>query len=276
MTKAPARGLSSACLGADFGPALLPQIAAAGFVYLELLPMPTPGPGDLAAVELLGRQVRAAGLIPWTLHAPFGRPCNLAAREEAARREALGAMTAAFEQAAAYGAELVVVHSGYYDPAAEVRETALLRAVRSYNELVKRASQRGLKLALEYLPPKPEDLGSSVAELLWLQRLIDGDVYFCADVNHMNVAGELTAEALRALAPSLQTTHLSDNDGKQERHWLPGAGVIDWAALRTLLQEVGYTGPWLLEADNLTATDAADRLQQLGAAARLVTGLQEP
>ena len=26
----------------------------------------------------------------------------------------------------------------------------------------------------------------------------------------------------------LVTTHLSDNDGLEDRHWLPGHGIIDW------------------------------------------------
>lgn len=219
-------GMSSACLGEAFGPEALPLMAAHGLTYLEIFPMDLPEWQAPAALASLGEQARAAGLVTWSLHAPFGHRVNLAAADETLRREAVGAVTGALEQAEALGATYVIVHAGYCRPGEEQRETALLRTVRSVNELFKRASQRGLKLAIEYLPPKPEDLTSSAAELLWLANLVDGDIYFCADVNHINLSEDL-CEAVRALAERLVTTHLSDNDGVAEGHWLPGQGVID-------------------------------------------------
>jgi sugar phosphate isomerase/epimerase len=43
------------------------------------------------------------------------------------------------------------------------------------------------------------------------------------------------------------TLHVSDYDGIDERHWLPGEGCIDWQALRAALCEVGYDGVWMYE-----------------------------
>lgn len=260
-------GLSSACLGADFTLDSLPHVAQAGFTHLEVFPMGVPWLQTLPDFELLGQRARDCGLVTWSLHAPFGYHIAVAAADEIQRREAVGAITAALDQAQALGAGLVIVHPGYYDPQTEEREAALVRAVRSFNELWKRASQRGLKLALEYLPPKPEDLGSSSAELLWLRDLIDGDIGFCLDVNHANLPEDLL-ETVRRLAPSLLTTHLSDNDGHEEKHWLPGAGGIDWPALVDALDEAGYEGPLLLESGNFAADTLEQKLAALAQAAQ--------
>lgn len=260
-------GLSSSCLGNDFSLDALPRIAQAGLTHLEVFTMDHPWLQTLQDFERLGQQARASGLVTWSLHAPFGYQIAVAAADEIQRREAVGTLTAALDQAQALGASLVIIHPGYYDPRSEEREPALVRAVRSFNELWKRASQRGLKLALEYLPPKPEDLGSSAAELLWLQGLIDGDLGFCLDANHANL-GESLTDVVQQLGPSLLTTHLSDNDGHEERHWLPGEGLIDWPTLVGALREAHYQGPLLLESGNFPPDALEHRLATLAQAAQ--------
>ena len=54
---------------------------------------------------------------------------------------------------------------------------------------------------------------------------------------------------MAALAPRLLTLHCSDNDGVDERHWLPGhaGGAVDWAVFLGALSDHGYAGPFLYE-----------------------------
>ena len=40
---------------------------------------------------------------------------------------------------------------------------------------------------------------------------------------------------------------MSDYDFKNERHWLPGEGDVNWKSLFDTLDEVGYRGPILYE-----------------------------
>ena len=47
------------------------------------------------------------------------------------------------------------------------------------------------------------------------------------------------------------TLHIADNDGKDERHWLPGNGVNDWIAISRALQQTGYRGLFLFECDGI-------------------------
>ena len=50
-----------------------------------------------------------------------------------------------------------------------------------------------------------------------------------------------------AIAEYLAALHVHDNDGKRDLHWLPYAGVIDWAAFSRALHEIGFAGALSLE-----------------------------
>ena len=52
---------------------------------------------------------------------------------------------------------------------------------------------------------------------------------------------------MKVLAPHVVTTHLSDYDGVDERHWLPGKGIVPWKTVVETLMENGYRGPFLFE-----------------------------
>ena len=54
---------------------------------------------------------------------------------------------------------------------------------------------------------------------------------------------------IRAVGGRIITTHISDYDFKNERHWLPGEGKADWKGIISTLREVGYKGPWLYELE---------------------------
>ena len=53
----------------------------------------------------------------------------------------------------------------------------------------------------------------------------------------------------------MTTTHVHDNDGRQDTHLVPFDGRIDWARALFAAQKVGYEGVWMLEVAN-TSTPA--------------------
>ena len=67
----------------------------------------------------------------------------------------------------------------------------------------------------------------------------------CLDSNHF--LKERPETAVLALGKSIKTTHISDYDFVDERHWLPGEGKVVWTALYNALREVGYNGVWMYE-----------------------------
>ena len=65
----------------------------------------------------------------------------------------------------------------------------------------------------------------------------------CLDTGHCAVFGIQPADAVRMLGKDmLKTLHVHDNDGVQDRHWIPFTGVIDWVDFRHALQEIGFDG----------------------------------
>ena len=43
------------------------------------------------------------------------------------------------------------------------------------------------------------------------------------------------------------TTHLSDNHGENDDHFLPGNGQVDWSAIAEAFPRETYSGPLMLE-----------------------------
>jgi sugar phosphate isomerase/epimerase len=184
------------------------------------------------------------GLTAWSVHAPFWET-DISALDEARRRQAAENVVRAMEVAQALGAGIVVVHGSKEPVEDPERKDRLIACVRSINELCKRASQRGLLVALETLPRSC--LGNRVAEVQWLLGIVDADLRVCYDVNHVTLYEDVR-ESLRALGDRIVTVHISDHDGVDERHWIPGRGVVDWEGFVAGLREIGYWGCLMHEA----------------------------
>ena len=49
------------------------------------------------------------------------------------------------------------------------------------------------------------------------------------------------------MKPRIRSTHIHDNDGKDDQHLFPGAGNIDWSRVMQLLVSTPTQYPLLLE-----------------------------
>ena len=67
----------------------------------------------------------------------------------------------------------------------------------------------------------------------------------CFDTNHL--LKENPVDFIHKIGKRIITTHVSDYDFINERHWLPGEGGLDWQAILHALKDVGYSGMWLYE-----------------------------
>ena len=103
------------------------------------------------------------------------------------------------------------------------------------------AKKYGLILAVENMP---RTLCRTSDEA---RKMLDAvpDLKFCFDTNHLYLQDH--ASYLRQVADRLITTHISDYDLKQEQHWLPMYGQINWRSLLSVYEEIGYDGPFLYE-----------------------------
>jgi sugar phosphate isomerase/epimerase len=217
-------------------------------------------PQHIAAVK---RAAADSGVTIWSCHAPFGGT-DISDLEESVRRSSVETIIEALDAAVELSVGRVVLHGSREPISDEQRPRRLVQCIRSLDELCKQASQRGLTLALELLPRTC--LGNRTAEMRSILDATDGDLRVCFDVNHITLY-EGAREALTALGDRLETLHISDHDGVDERHWVPGRGIVDWPAFLAGLDDIGYEGCLMHEARD-AELDLAGNLKAIGEAAR--------
>ena len=145
---------------------------------------------------------------------------------------------------AAGGSFLVVHPGGLSDPEdSESRARALSAGLVA---LADHAAGTRVTLCVENMPPgvhpgsKMGDLHRIVAELA------HPGIALVLDTGHAQISGDLGTETLAA-GRLLRTTHVHDNDGRQDSHRPPGLGSVDWGSWVAGLDAIGYRGPIVLE-----------------------------
>ncbi len=197
----------------------------------------------------------------FSYHIPFSRLDDISDPDEVCRQRALSRFRALLREAEFFQVEMVVVHpsSEPVDQNRRAEHTSQLR--RSMQELESELQAAKIRLALELLPRKC--MGNTLADL---ETFLDGlsDTFgVCLDVNHLMGQYREIPEMIRTLKERLLTLHISDYDGVDERHWLPGQGVIDWTALLQALREINYLGPFNYETKIKVELDIPARLQEI-------------
>ncbi len=183
-----------------------------------------------------------------SVHAPFDAPRDLSSPDPSAREAALAGARASLDAARVLGAGIVVLHPSREPNAPEQRPARLAQSKQSIAELTGYARSRNCRIALELLPRTC--LGNTLEELFALLDGLDPAVFgVCLDVNHVMERYATLPDTVHRLGPRLVTLHLSDYDGIDEKHWMPGAGVIDWPAFMRALVDIDYQGPFNFESD---------------------------
>ena len=104
------------------------------------------------------------------------------------------------------------------------------------------AKKEGCTLCIENLPRTC--LGNCSDEMLDILS-VDDSLRVCFDTNHL--LKQDNVDFIRKVGDKIVTTHVSDYDFINERHWIPGEGKVDWQALIAALREVNYEGAWMYE-----------------------------
>lgn len=243
-----AANLAAQCLGVGastscMSPEEMAQAARAGVAYVEV---GISGRGTEAEIRQKAlharRMAHEAGLKVWSCHLPFSRTMDISVLDDSARRANVAYLSRMIALCGEVGAQKVVLHPSSEPIADGEREQRIRNSISSIGELRLAAARIGAELCIEDLPRTC--LGRNSAELLRLVAPYP-DVKICFDTNHL-----LTEDPLHFVAACgerIATVHVSDYDGVDERHWLPGKGVVDWPALHGALVEAGYKGPFLYE-----------------------------
>lgn len=170
---------------------------------------------------------------------------DLGAADPATHRGSIDDLKRCIDWLEEVGGTCLVIHPGGLSQPdeTEVRRSALRDGL---NELAEHASEGNTILCVENMPPgvwpgsRMESLHDLVVELGHPR------VSLALDTGHARLVSA-PEEETRAAGPRLRTTHVHDNDGRRDLHLPPGEGIVDWAAWGASLDEIGYTGPILLE-----------------------------
>lgn len=103
-------------------------------------------------------------------------------------------------------------------------------------------------------------LANTADELLELIRPFP-QLRICCDVNHL--LQETPQSALGKFGKLVKHLHISDNDGVNERHLLPGDGVIAWGEVIDTLEQIGYSGVFNYEVRKYSAAEIIENKNRL-------------
>lgn len=184
------------------------------------------------------------GVQLWSLHLPFMpfKEIDISSMDETLRVSTIEKWKELIEKGSQIGIKHFIVHpSG--EPIEDIdRENRLIQAKKSLKQLAEIAASYDAVIAVEDLPRTC--LGNCSKEILELIS-VDERLRVCFDTNHL--LGEKIETFILSVGDKIITTHISDYDAINERHWLPGEGVIDWKNLIDAFEKIGYKGPWLYE-----------------------------
>jgi sugar phosphate isomerase/epimerase len=127
----------------------------------------------------------------------------------------------------------------------EWEERKVDAAFTSLEEITVFARQRGVEVLLENIP----NGFSSAAMLNNFLEMTHLDLHYCFDTGHANIM-EGVESAYNLMKTRIRSTHIHDNDGKNDKHLFPflaEGGTIDWKNAMSLLSSRPEQDPLLLE-----------------------------
>ena len=122
------------------------------------------------------------------------------------------------------------------------RGEKIKHAMECLDKLAEYGYSRGVEIALENLPRTC--LCNTLDEHLLMLSAND-KLKACFDLNHLLLGDAV--KAINTLGKRIITIHVSDRDNVNERHWMPGEGVLDWIEIIDAFQNIAYTGAWIYE-----------------------------
>lgn len=193
-----------------------------------------------------------AGIKITSLHLPFGPFADIDPSRENLKSDFLVLQKQLLDAAKTIGIKIAVIHPSGEPYTEEERKDRLECAIDTIEKLCTYANSLGIELALENLPRTC--LCRDKEEMLYFLERVPA-LKVCYDMNHC-LRGD-NVEFLRAVTDKLITIHVSDYDGIDERHWLPGKGINNWEEIISVLEEGNYAGRFLFElgGDNSTYED---------------------
>lgn len=210
---------------------------------------------DRAQINELGHWFKDSPLKMHSLHSPmysddvWGRSgpqavIDITEPSKARRMNMVDEIKRALEIAEVVPFRYLIQHVGVSGE--EMDERRLDSGFSSLDEIRVFAAQRGVEVLLENIP----NAFSSAARLNDFLAQTHLNLNYCFDVGHAHLSNGISAE-FELMKNRIRSTHLHDNDGKEDQHLFPKRGSIDWTAAIRLLASRPDQYPLLLELREL-------------------------
>jgi sugar phosphate isomerase/epimerase len=209
---------------------------------------------DKAQIAELGHWFRDSELKVHSLHSPmysddvWGRTgpqsvISITETVKAKRIQSVDEIKRALEIAELVPFRYLVQHLGVTGE--EYDERKLDAAFSALEEIRLFANQRGVEVLIENTP----NALATPEKLLMFFEMTHMDLHVCFDVGHANMDSGIET-AYRLLKSRIRSTHIHDNDGKDDLHLFPLAaagGTVDWRRTMGALRTAPDQYPLLLE-----------------------------
>ena len=270
----PKLGVSLSIISERLTPDVARAVADSRIETLELRAPSFEGNTRVEDRRLLRRLLRRRAVRATTVHAPFGNDLDISSRDDEVRRIGMRAVSVSLELAIELDVPIVVVHASAEPVAPDERPARLERTQRALADFDPRCREGNRRIAVELLPRTC--LGNTVEELFQILEPLDPGVFgVCLDTNHLMDRHGTLADVVRRLGDRLIALHLSDYDGVDEQHLLPGEGVLDWESFMAALRDIDYAGPFNYEC-GLDGETPEERIRSLESNFDWLSGLLGP
>ncbi|MBK5722184.1 sugar phosphate isomerase/epimerase [Dysgonomonas sp. Marseille-P4677] len=187
-------------------------------------------------------KVDSAEIKVWSIHLPFSKKLDISVLDSVQRDKNVKFIAGMIELSAMFQPHRLILHPSSEPISDSTRTARIKNAQVSIDILRKYARKIGAELCVENLPRTC--LGNTPDELFEIVEPFP-DVKICFDTNHFLNGDPL--KYIQKLGHKIGTIHVSDYDGINECHWIPGDGTIEWGKLVYNLKEAGYNGVFMYE-----------------------------
>src|SRR5690606_38897142 len=197
----------------------------------------------LALVDDLKLKAENANIEFWSIHLPFSKTLDISIIDEELRSIVVSEHIKLMKILEPLGLKKFVIHPSAEPVDESEREMRLSKCIESLRILTEEVKKYNANLALEVLPRTC--LGNTSTEILKIVHAVNNNLEICFDTNHP--LQESPEEFAKHVGRFISTVHVSDYDGENERHWIPGRGIIHWSQVIQELVNINYKGPWMYE-----------------------------
>lgn len=213
------------------------QAKELGFASIDVVLCECGYEGTAEQVDELKKRIvflKETGLRFNNVHLPYGADWDISVLDESKREQVVQNVKNAVDWIEPLAPYCYVIHGSSGPVMDDERALRLVQLEKSVRELQKYTLT---PMAVENMP-RTGILNTSKEMAEFASRMEKVD--FCLDVNHF--LRETPEDAILEIGDKVITTHISDHNFVDEKHWLPGKGKIAWQKVIQALEKVGYRG----------------------------------